>query len=94
MNTNAIKHIAHRALLALGALAFAFGAAADERTGARAVVKLYRHNLSPKQGVLQSLLGLRHPDIVSIQDYGTWAGRFYEAMEYCEGGSMADAMPA
>jgi hypothetical protein len=65
----------------------------DERTGVRAVVKLYRHNLSPRQEVLQSLLGLRHPDIVSIHDYGTWAGRFYEAMEYCEGGSMADAMP-
>ena len=41
MNTNAIKHIAHRALLALGALAFAFGAAADERTGVHMETDLY-----------------------------------------------------
>lgn len=57
------------------------------------VVKLYRHNIVPKQEVLKSLLGLNHPDIVSIKDYGSWTGRFHDAMEYCEGGSMADVMP-
>ncbi len=65
----------------------------DERTGGQVVVKLYRHSVAPKQEVLRGLLGLNHPDIVSIKDYGTWTGRFFEAMEYCEGGSMADAMP-
>ena len=65
----------------------------DERSGSQVVVKLYRHNMVPKLAVLKSLLGLKHPDIVSISDYGSWTGRFYEAMEYCEGGSMADVMP-
>lgn len=65
----------------------------DERTGLPVVLKLYRHNMAPREAVLKSLLGLNHPDIVSIKDYGTWSGRFYEAMEFCEGGAMADAMP-
>ncbi|MEA2080560.1 MAG: serine/threonine-protein kinase [Pseudomonadota bacterium] len=65
----------------------------DERTGTQVVVKLYRHNMAPRQDVLKGLLGLNHPDIVSIKDYGSWTGRFFEAMEYCEGGSMADVMP-
>jgi len=65
----------------------------DERTGSQVVVKLYRHDMAPKREVLKGLLGLNHPDIVSIKDYGSWTGRFYEAMEYCEGGSMADVMP-
>ena len=65
----------------------------DERTGNTVAVKLYRHNMAPKEDVLKGLLGLNHPDIVSIKDYGLWTGRFYEAMEYCEGGSMADLMP-
>lgn len=65
----------------------------DERTGSQVVVKLYRHNLAPKPEVLNVLLGLNHTDIVSIKDYGSWTGRFFEAMEYCEGGSMADIMP-
>ncbi len=65
----------------------------DGRTGNTVVVKLYRHNMAPKEDVLKGLLGLNHPDIVSIKDYGMWTGRFYEAMEYCEGGSMADVMP-
>ena len=65
----------------------------DERSGAQVVIKLYRHNLAPKQEVLKVLLGLNHADIVSIKDYGSWTGRFFEAMEFCEGGSMADIMP-
>ena len=65
----------------------------DERSGSQVVVKLYRHNMVPKLAVLKSLLGLKHPDIVTISNYGSWTGRFYEAMEYCEGGSMADVMP-
>jgi len=65
----------------------------DELTGSQVVVKLYRHDMAPKREVLKGLLGLNHPDIVSIKDYGSWTGRFYEAMEYCEGGSMADVMP-
>jgi len=65
----------------------------DERTGMQVALKLYRHNMAPKADVLKSLVGLVHPDIVSVKDYGTWNGRFYEVMEYCLGGSMADAMP-
>ncbi|MGD8590354.1 MAG: serine/threonine-protein kinase, partial [Chromatiales bacterium] len=65
----------------------------DERSGLPVVLKLYRHNMAPREEVLKHLLGLNHPDIVSIKDYGTWSGRFYEVMEFCAGGAMADAMP-
>jgi serine/threonine protein kinase len=65
----------------------------DEQNGMEVAVKLYRHNTAPRQEVLKNLLGLVHPDIVSIKAYGSWSGRFYEVMEFCQGGSLADAMP-
>lgn len=65
----------------------------DEITGQTVVLKVYRYNIFPKKDVLNQLTGLNHPDIVSLKAYGTWSGRFYEVMEYCEGGSLDVFMP-
>ena len=56
-------------------------------------VKLYRHTLQPKQAVIAQLQGLSHPNIIRLMSHGQWRGRFYEVMEYCSGGVMAERMP-
>jgi serine/threonine protein kinase len=35
---------------------------------------------------------LRHPNVVQFFDYGEYEGQFYIAMQYLEGGSLADAL--
>gem|GEM_PF-6575836 len=65
----------------------------DSQTGRKVVVKLYRVRIEPKPDVLDKLRGLKHEDIVEIIDFGKWGGRFYEVMEYLEGGSLEDAAP-
>ncbi len=65
----------------------------DEQGDQQIALKLYRNNMAPKEAVMQGLIGLHHADIVRVIDYGTWAGRFFETMEYCEGGSLSDNMP-
>jgi hypothetical protein len=35
---------------------------------------------------------LRHPNVVQFFDYGEFEGQFYIAMQYMEGGSLADAL--
>ena len=65
----------------------------DTQTGDTVALKFYRGGLSPKGGILDSLFNIRHPHIVTLRAYGMWAGCFYEVMDYCEGGSLADRMP-
>ena len=57
------------------------------------VVKLYRPELKPKDEVIAQLRHLSHPDLVQIRDTGIWEERFFEILEYCPGGSMADHAP-
>lgn len=64
----------------------------DEVKNEIVVIKLYKR-FSPKEDVIKRLKGMHHPDLVHIEKYDSWAGRFYEVMEYCEGGSMAENMP-
>ena len=66
---------------------------ADAETGETVALKFYRANVSPKADILDSLLNLQHPDVVTLHAYGAWAGRFYEVMDYCVGGSLVDHMP-
>lgn len=56
-------------------------------------LKLYHHNTAPKESVLKQMQGLSHPNVVRLMSYGTWSGRFYEVMEFCQGGAMSDLMP-
>lgn len=57
------------------------------------VLKIYKPTLAPKQEVLNAIRNIAHPDLIRILDKGTWNERFYEVLEYCRGGSMADCMP-
>lgn len=65
----------------------------DTQTGEVVALKLYKENVSPKQDILNALMNVRHPDIITLRAHGTWAGHFYEVMDYCAGGSLADYMP-
>ncbi len=65
----------------------------DSSTGDQVVLKFYLVRMRPKQGVMEKLCGLRHPDIVSILHFGLWGDRFYEVMEYCAGGTLVDDLP-
>ena len=66
---------------------------ADRENGQVFALKVYHDKAAPKEAVLQSLLSMRHPDVIALHGYGTWAGRLYEVMDYCAGGSLADHMP-
>jgi serine/threonine protein kinase len=57
------------------------------------ILKLYRYQIFPRKEVLDKLVQIRHPNLIGLKQYGYWNGRFYEIMEYCEGGSLADFMP-
>lgn len=62
-------------------------------TGEIVALKLYRYYAEPKESILAQLINLNHPNVVTLKTYGIWQGRFYEVMEFCEGGSFADVMP-
>lgn len=66
---------------------------ADLEGGGAVALKHYHEKMSPKASVVAQLLSIRHRDIVAIRGWGVWAGRAYEVMDYCEGGSLADFMP-
>src|SRR5690606_5054704 len=42
----------------------------------------------------QALAKLSHPNVITVHDVDTWEGNVYMAMEYVEGGSLADWMDA
>lgn len=65
----------------------------DDGRGGAVVLKLYHYDLNPKEAVIAQLEGLVHPNTVRLITHGLWAGRFYEVMEYCAGGVLAEIMP-
>lgn len=65
----------------------------DRRDDGEVALKLYHYDAEPKEAVIEQLIGLVHPHIVRLIGYGSWGGRFYEVMEYCAGGTLADIMP-
>jgi serine/threonine protein kinase len=58
------------------------------KDGQKGVVKYYRSVAKPKTEILEKLKLLNHPDIVNIYDFGLYNNRFYEIMEYAEGGAL------
>jgi hypothetical protein len=58
------------------------------KNGGKGIVKYYRSKIKPKTEILEKLKGLNHPDIVNVFDFGFYNDRFYEIMEYAEGGSL------
>lgn len=65
----------------------------DTFDGEPVALKIYRSRLAPKEEILRHLLNIRHPNIIRLRAYGQWAGRFYEVMDFCHGGSLVDYMP-
>jgi serine/threonine protein kinase len=59
-----------------------------QKDGQKGVVKYYRSVTKPKTEILEKLKMLNHPDIVNIYDFGHYNDRFYEIMEYAEGGAL------
>jgi len=59
-----------------------------QKDGQKGVVKYYRSVTRPKTEILKKLKGLNHPDIVILYDFGLYNDRFYEIMEYAEGGAL------
>ena len=59
-----------------------------EKNGENGIIKYYRSIAAPKTDILEKLKGLNHPDIVNLNGFGIYNGRFYEIMEYAAGGSL------
>jgi serine/threonine protein kinase len=58
------------------------------KDGQKGVIKYYRGVTRPKTEILEKIKGLNHPDIVILYDFGLHNDRFYEIMEYTEGGAL------
>jgi serine/threonine protein kinase len=54
------------------------------------VIKHYYPNFKPKYEILERLKGIDHPDIINLYEYGMRNDRFFEIMDFAEGGSLAD----
>lgn len=61
-----------------------------EKENQKHVFKYYYPNFKPKDSLLKQLKGLHHDDSVDLIDYGYYQDRFFEILEYAEGGSLAD----
>lgn len=63
------------------------------KDGTKCVFKLYRPNFRPKEDVLKQLKQINHKDIINVIDYGYFHHRFFEVMEYAEGGTLESYLP-
>jgi serine/threonine protein kinase len=61
--------------------------------GRKCVFKLYYPNFKPKDDILKSLMQLNHEDIINVLDYGYHQDRFFEIMDYAEGGTLVKYLP-
>ncbi len=59
----------------------------------RCVFKLYYPNFKPKEDVVKQLKHLKHEDIINVHDYGYYHDRFFEIMDYAEGGTLDKYLP-
>ncbi|GJQ63559.1 MAG: hypothetical protein SCALA702_26120 [Melioribacteraceae bacterium] len=68
-----------------------------EKEGERFVLKLYFHDIKPKLLLLEKIKDLNTEGIIRVYDYGiTYIGgeeRFYELMEFAEGGTLDQYQP-
>lgn len=61
--------------------------------GNKCVFKLYYPNFKPKEDILKQLKQLKHEDIINVIDYGYHHDRFFEIMDYAEGGTIDKYLP-
>jgi serine/threonine protein kinase len=64
-----------------------------EKDGQKGIIKYYRSVTKPKTGILEKLKGLDNPDIIKLYDFNFHKDRFYEIMEYAEGGALDTRNP-
>ncbi|MEO0130001.1 MAG: protein kinase, partial [candidate division WOR-3 bacterium] len=64
-----------------------------ERENQKYVFKYYHPVFKPNDTILQQLKGLTHENIISLIDYGYYHNRFFEILEYAEGGALMDTNP-
>ena len=63
-----------------------------DRTGVQWMVKVLGAEVVPRESLWRRLPGLRHQNLVVVERTGSHDGFFYEVQEYCEGGSLAEAV--
>jgi len=63
------------------------------REGKKCVFKLYYPNFKPNEEILKNLVQLNHEDIINVLDYGYYRDRFFEIMDYAEGGTLDQYLP-
>lgn len=61
-----------------------------EKENQKYILKCYYPNFKPKESILSELKEMHHPDIVELIDYGYYGNKFFEVMEYAQGGSFMD----
>ncbi len=57
------------------------------------IFKYYYSQYKPKDEILKKLKGLKHPDIITLIDFGYYQDRFFEISEYAQGGTLMEIMP-
>jgi len=60
-----------------------------EKDNQKTVFKYYYPNFKPKDDLLKQLKGLHNDNTIDLIDYGYYHDRFFEILEYAEGGSLA-----
>jgi len=68
-----------------------------EGENGKAVLKIYRDRNKPKLDLIEQLRSIKHDDIIRVFDYGfipdQFGEKFFELMEFAEGGSVLDCAP-
>ncbi|HPN39313.1 MAG TPA: protein kinase, partial [Melioribacteraceae bacterium] len=68
-----------------------------EGENGKAVLKIYRDRNKPKLDLIEQLRAIKHDDIIRVYDYGfipdQFGEKFFELMEFAEGGSVLDCAP-
>ncbi|MGQ9571382.1 MAG: protein kinase domain-containing protein, partial [Thermodesulfovibrionales bacterium] len=64
-----------------------------EKEKRRYVFKYYYPAFKPKDTILKQLKGLTHEYIIDLYEYGYYQDRFFEILEYAEGGTIMDINP-
>ncbi len=63
------------------------------QAGKKCVFKLYYPNFKPKDDIVKKLKQINHEDIINVIDYGYYHDRFFEIMDYAEGGTIEKYLP-
>jgi len=66
--------------------------AVDRNSGEHVVIKLYRSGIEPKADVQRLIAGLDSRHVIQQLGHGSSEGRYFEVMEFANGGTIADLL--